>query len=545
LRLYHWSNPNYFKYMFMILISLILWGCTSPQVTQGLITNSVLADNKDIQIKLPSGSTVQEALKIANITLGEMDRVEPPVYTVLSDGDPVKIIRVREEYFIEQEVIPFERQELKNEALPEGEARLSQPGVNGLEEITYHRVFENDIEVSTNIVKSVILRAAIPEVVMIGSKASIASIDFPGKIAYISAGNAWVIENSTSNRRLVVSTGDLDGRVFSLSSDGGLLLFSRFSNDENIINSLWVATLNNDPVRIIDLGMSNVVHYAEYNSASTLISYSTVEWRETAPGWQANNDLYELSFSQSGYVGSPKLILEPNSGGVYGWWGMDFSWAPDEMSFLYSRPDGIGTVDGNDGLMTAIHDITPYQTGGNWAWVPGSAWSPDGKVIYTVDHISFDASGSEESQHFNLIALPLTGGSPVNLVDDVGMFAYPAPSPIQWKNNFMTTNSGLYLDQSAFSVAYLQAIFPDQSESSGYRLSIMDRDGSNQRPLFPEEGAVGLIPQHVLWSPGAMNSEGNYAIALIYNGNIWLVDTASGIALQVTGDGLTTQVDWR
>jgi hypothetical protein len=224
---------------------------------------------------------------------------------------------------------------------------------------------------------------------------------------------------------------------------------------------------------------------------------------------------------------------------------MDFSWAPDEMSFLYSRPDGIGTVDGNDGLMTAIHDIIPYQTGGNWAWVPGSAWSPDGKVIYTVDHLSFDASGSEESQHFNLIAIPLTGGSPVNLVNDVGMFAYPTPSPIQWKNNFMTTNSGLYLDQSAFSVAYLQAIFPDQSESSGYRLSIMDRDGSNQRPLFPEEGAVGLIPQHVLWSPGAMTSEGNYAIALIYNGNIWLVDTASGIALQVTGDGLTTQVDWR
>jgi hypothetical protein len=529
----------------LILISLILWGCTSPQVTQGLITISILADDKDIQNKLPSGSTVQEALKFTNVTLGEMDRVEPPVYTVLTDGDQVTIIRVREEYFIEQEVIPFERQELKNEALPEGEIRLSQPGVNGLEEITYHRVFENDIEVSTNIVKSVVLQAAIPEVVMIGSKESITLIEFPGKIAYISAGNAWIIENSTNNRRLVVSTGDLDGRVFSLSSDGGLLLFSRYSTDENIINSLWVATLTDDTVRIIDLGISNVVHYAEFNSTSTLIAYSTVEWRETAPGWQANNDLYELSFSPSGYIGSPKIILEPNSGGVYGWWGMDFSWAPDEMNYLYSRPDGIGIVDENDGLIIPIYDVTPYQTGGNWAWVPGSAWSPDGKIIYTVDHSSPDTSGLEESQQFNLIAIPLTGGSPVTLVNDVGMFAYPVPSPIQLKNNFMTTYSGSYLDQSAFSVAYLQAIFPDQSESSGYRLSMMDRDGSNQRPLFPEEGAVGLMPQHILWSPQAMSSEGNYAIALIYNGNIWLVDTSSGIKLQVTGDGLTTQVDWR
>jgi hypothetical protein len=224
---------------------------------------------------------------------------------------------------------------------------------------------------------------------------------------------------------------------------------------------------------------------------------------------------------------------------------MDFSWAPDEMNYLYSRPDGIGIVDENDGLITPIYDVTPYQTGGNWAWVPGSAWSPDGKIIYTVDHSSPDTSGLEESQQFNLIAIPLTGGSPVTLVNDVGMFAYPVPSPIQLKNNFMTTYSGSYLDQSAFSVAYLQAIFPDQSESSGYRLSMMDRDGSNQRSLFPEEGAVGLIPQHIQWSPQAMSSEGNYAIALIYNGNIWLIDTSSGIKLQVTGDGLTTQVDWR
>jgi hypothetical protein len=491
------------------------------------------------------GALIQEALKFTNVTLGEMDRVEPPVYTVLSDGDQVNIIRVREEYFIEQEVIPFEHQELKNEALPEGEIRLSQPGVNGLEEITYHRVFENDVEVSTNIVKSVVLQAAIPEVVMIGSKESITLIEFPGKIAYISAGNAWIIENSTNNRRLVVSTGDLDGRVFSLSSDGGLLLFSRYSTDENIINSLWVATLTDDTVRIIDLGISNVVHYAEFNSTATLIAYSTVEWRETAPGWQANNDLYELSFSPSGYIGSPKIILEPNSGGVYGWWGMDFSWAPDEMNYLYSRPDSIGTVDGNDGLMTAIHDIIPYQTGGSGHGCLDQPGLLTERVIYTVDHLSFDASGSEESQQFNLIAIPLTGGSPVTLVNDVGMFAYPVPSPIQLKNNFMTTYSGSYLDQSAFSVAYLQAIFPDQSESSGYRLSMMDRDGSNQRPLFPEEGAVGLIPQHILWSPQAMSSEGNYAIALIYNGNIWLVDTSSGIKLQVTGDGLTTQVDWR
>jgi hypothetical protein len=525
-------------------MSFIIWGCSSPQVTQGLITIDLTADKKDIQIKIPSGSTVQEALKTSQITLGEMDRVEPPVYTVLSDGDQVKVIRVREEYFIEQEVIPFEHQEIRNEALPEGERRLSQPGVNGLEEITYHRVFEDDIEVSTNIVKSVVLQAAIPEVVMIGSRSSFASIDIPGKIAYLSGGNAWVIDNSTSNRRLVISTGDLDGRIFSLSKDGKFLLFTRFANNKNSINTLWVASLQNDPAKLIDLGVNNVVHFAEFNPGSTIVAFSTDEWRETAPGWQANNDLSELGVSSSGYVGSTREILESNSGGVYGWWGMEFSWAPNGTALLYSRPDGIGIIDNRDGSMTSIYNIIPYQTGGDWAWVPGAAWSPDGNVIYTVDHFS-STNGSDVSQQFDLIAIPLIGGSPVRLIKDVGMFAYPSPSTLEHQIHYINTPSGTNLDQDSFSVAYLQAIFPGQSESSGYRLCLIDRDGSNQKYLFPEEGAVGLDPQQVVWSPEAMSPEGDYAIAFVYDGNIWFVDSGSGVVQQITGDGLTTKVDWR
>jgi len=545
LRLYHRTNINLLRSMIIIFLSLILWGCTAPQVTQGLITATITADNKDIQIKIPPGSTVQEALKTAQITLGTMDRVEPPLYTVLSDGDQVKIIRVREEYFIEQKVIPFDHQELRNEALPEGERRLSQPGINGLEEITFHRIFEDGIEVSKNIVKSIILQAAMPEVVMIGSRSSFASIDFPGKIAYLSAGNAWVIEKSTSNRRLLISTGDLDGRIFSLSKDGKFLLFSRFSSVENSINSLWVASLQKDPVKIIDLGEENIVHFADFDPGSTIVAYSTVEWRETSPGWQANNDLYEMGVSASGYVGSPRTILDPNSGGVYGWWGMDFSWSPDEINFLYSRPDSIGIIDGRNGTITSIYSITPYQTGGNWAWVPGTAWSPDGKIIYTVDHISSGPNEIVDSQKFDLIAIPLFGDSTLHLINNVGMFAYPVPSPVQQKTNFLDTLSGTFLDQASFSVAYLQAIFPDQSESSGYRLSVIDRDGSNQKYLFPEEGAAGLYPQKVVWSPEAMDSSGDYAIAFIYNGNIWFIDSNSGVAQQITGDGLTTRVDWR
>jgi hypothetical protein len=531
--------------MIILILSAILWGCTSPQVTQGLITTNITADKKDVQIKIPSGSTVQEALKTGQVRLGEMDRVEPPLYAILADGDHIKVIRIREEYYIEQEVIPFEHQALRNEALTEGEERLSQPGVNGLQEVTYHRIFEDDIEVSTNIVKTSVLKPAIPEIMMIGSRSSFVSIEFPGKIAYLSSGNGWIIEKSSGNRKLVVTTGDLDGRIFTLSPDGKFLLFSRYSSEGNSINTLWVASLEKDPVKIIDLSIRNVVHFAEFNPNSSKVAYSTVEWRETAPGWQANNDLFEISVTVNGFVGLPKEILESNSGGVYGWWGMDFSWSPDAVNLLYTRPDSIGVVNSNDGSMTSIYSITPYQTGGNWAWVPGASWSPDGNVIYSVDHVTAAPNEMQGIQYFDLLAVPFMGGSPVHLSSDVGMFAYPVPSPIQLMENFDNSTSGLSQDQAAFLVAYLQAIFPNQSEISGYKLCTMDRDGSNHKVIFPEEGAVGLNPQDVVWSPEPMGSGDEPAIAFVYNGNIWMVYSNTGEALQITGDGLITQIDWR
>jgi hypothetical protein len=545
LRLYHRSNINFLRSILFTFFALVIWGCAATQVTQGLITVSITADNREFQVKIASGSTVQEVLKSAQIMLGEMDRVEPPSYTVLSDGSQVKVIRGKEQYYIEQVIIPFEHQELKNEALPEGESRLSQPGVNGLEEITYHRVFEDDVEVSNTLVNSTVLKEAIPEVVMIGSRSTFASMSVPGRIAFLSAGNAWVIENTTGNRRLVVSTGDMDGRIFSLSSDGEFLLFTRFSSDNSTINSLWVANLKSDPVKLIDLGVENIVHYAEFDPGSSIVAYSTAEWRDTAPGWQANNDLYELGVSATGFVGSPQLDLEANSGGVYGWWGMEFSWAPNQIKYLYSRPDGIGIINSRDGTQISILNIVPYQSGGNWAWVPGAAWSPDGNMVYTVNQIASDADQLGGSQQFDIIAVPLTGGTPVDLVKNVGMFAYPEPSPVNHQSNFISDASGVTIDQDAFCVAYLQAIFPDQSETSGYRLLIIDRDGSNKKSLFPEEGAVGLDPQHVAWSPVRIETTGDYAIALIYNGNIWIIDTGSGLAQQITGDGLTSRVDWR
>lgn len=518
-------------------LALLLAGCAAPQITQSQITVSLTADGKAFQLQVPAGSTVQEALQRAGVELSSLDRVEPPTYTLLSDGASIRVIRVREEFEVEQVVIPFERQTLRNETLPEGETRLSQPGKNGLQEITYRRVFEDGVEVARTAVRSVIVEEAIPEIVMVGSQMPFLSLSIPGKLAYLSGGNAWVMEGTTGNRRPVVTTGDLDGRVFSLSPDGKWLLYTRKSEGENEINTLWATRLEGEANVVVDFKAANVVHFAQFSPESNQVAYSTVEPRLTAPGWQANNDLNLVGLSPSGFLSGVTLAVDSNSGGVYGWWGVTYAYGPREAQIAFARPDGVGLVDLAENALRLLLDILPYQTGGDWAWTPGMNWSPDGKFLLIVTHAAAQGDAAPEtSPQFDLTALPVEGGAPIQLATQVGMFAYPVPSPL------LKTPGA---EAMAYQVAYLQAITPLQSETSRYRLAVMDRDGSNRRVLFPAEGEPGLTPQEVVWSPAPMDAEGNYAIAVLHQENIWLVNAADGQAQQITGDGLISRMDWR
>jgi resuscitation-promoting factor RpfB len=159
-------------------------------------------------------------------------------------------------------------------------------------------------------------------------------------------------------------------------------------------------------------------------------------------------------------------------------------------------------------------------------------------ILYTVDHVSLAGSASpEESPLFDLTAIPLVGGAPVRLVSQSGMFSYPMPSPLQ------TLSSG----ENDYQIAYLQSIFPTQSETSRYRLAVMDRDGSDRRVLFPAEGSPGIIPQigWGAWSPEKFESTDSYNLAVIYQNNLWMVDVYGGEARQITGDDLVSRVDWK
>jgi resuscitation-promoting factor RpfB len=540
-----WSGLS-FKVLLSFLFLLIMGtaGCDlipAVPLQAEEIAIVIAADGIDHEVKIRPGSSVHQALTAANISLGAFDRSEPPIFSILNEPGQVKVVRVREEFEIVEEIVPYQNQVLRNESMPEGETRLIQPGENGIQEITYRRVYEDDASISFSPVKVVSIKEPVPEIFMVGSHAPFASFHIPGRLVYLLGGNVWLIQGHTGNRQPVITSGDLDGRIFSLSPDGQWLLFTRYTEEEDAINHLWAARIPEDPgmdeVEFVDLNVTNVVHFADWKPGSTYtVAYSTVEPRPVAPGWQANNDLQMLHMNSSGQVRHLPVQLETNMGGTYGWWGMTFAWSPDGNKMAYARPDSVGLLEMGEESLTQLLEVVPLLTRGEWAWVPGLSWGSDGKILFTVDHVQGrGAISPEESPFYDLTAISFEGGGSMSLVATAGMFTYPVVSPF--------LSSG----EKDYQVAYLQAIFPAQSETSRYQLAVMDRDGSNRRIIFPPEGAPGLTPQARwgAWSPEPLADTGSLAIALIYQDNLWVVDSAAGNARQITGDDLITRVDWK
>ena len=520
-----------------LLAAVLLAGCIGPQATAGTIEVRIHADGRSLTQTVASGSTVQQALDAADLTLGQLDKVDPPAYTVVTDGTDITITRVTERFEIEQVVIPFERQTLRNESLPAGETRLLQAGSNGQEEITYRIVEEAGKEISRNPVRQQVIQPPQPEIVMIGGQESYTPVEIAGRLAYLSNGNAWLMAANTGNRRPLVVTGDLDGRVFKLSPDGHWLLFTRHTdNDETNINSLWVVSTTDAQAQPVSLDVQNIIHFADWSPKADplMIAYSTADPSPAAPGWQANNDLQLLVLSAEGRVIKRTTLIGTNAGGEYGWWGTNFAWAPDGVHLAYARADGVGEVDIRNPEMDSLVGEVPFQTLGDWAWVPGVAWGLDSRTLFLVDHgAPVGIESAAASPVFDLVALPPSGTAALDLASRTGMFALPSTSPAD------VLASG----ETAYRVAFYQASSPLDSQDSSYRLVAMDRDGSNRLTLFPAQGDPGLkgddLQRPPAWSPDGTR------LAVVYGGDLYLVDSVSGQAQRLTGDAQTSAYDWK
>lgn len=514
---------------------ILLAACTGTRSISGDLRVSVVADGQTHAVRVPAGASVQAAVDAAGIVLGELDRLTPPAFTVLQDGDTVQVTRISERFEIETSAVPFERQTLRNEALPEGETRLLQAGENGTQETTFRIVLEDGVEASRTPVKLEVVQAPRPEIVMVGVQAAFSPVPVDGSLAYVSGGNVWIISGDSGSRRPVVLTGDADGRILKLSPDGRWVLYTRRGEEgTDDINTLWVASTLLSDYPAIDLKAANVIHFADWSphTEALVVAYSTVEPRPAAPGWQANNDLILATVhigNESGRVGRRETVLPANAGGQYGWWGTSYAWADDGEHLAFARADGVGWIDVNEPSFDTLLPLVPYQTLGDWAWVPGVAWGHDGRTLFTVRHgAPVGLESDAASPVFDVVALQPSLGSVLPMQERTGMFAYPSVSPVVEQPD----------GELAYQVAFLQALTPLESRDSRYQVVVADRDGSNREVVFPAAGEPGLEPQVIAWAPDATR------LALIYRGDVYIVDVASGVGHRLTSDGQATIVDW-
>lgn len=521
--------------LWVLMVITAIAGCIPEDNTPRLIV-SLVADGRERTFEYTVPVTVGEFLGDAELEVGELDRVNPPEFTQITDGMRVTVVRVTQEVECEEEEIPFRQRTVPNEGLEAGEERLGQAGQAGTEQICYRVNIEDGVRRDSVEIGREILVEPQDEVVYVGPTGEVDPIPVEGTLAYINNGNAWVIRGSTTAKRPLTTNGDVDGRAFELAPDGERLLFTRQSlpgSGDGFFNQLYIinntASTNAEPVALVP---GNVLYAEWIPGVNNTISYSTGEPRAAAPGWQALNDLWTMRIDpRSGDSLSVDQVLEPSSGGLYGWWGTQYEWSRDGSQLAWVRADSIGLVDLASGELTTLIEYPVFNTFQPWSWRATISWSPDNQLLLTTVHgLPIGSEPPETSPAFHVAVTDTAGSFNAEIFRNAGIWASPQYSPL--------LNTGSEFPEGR--MAYLRCRdFPNcVNPTAEYDLIVADRDGSNTRVVFPEDGQRGLSAQDFAWSPDGQQ------IALIYLGNLWIVDVDTAVASQLTIDGGASQPRW-
>jgi hypothetical protein len=531
-----------------------LWGCVAPprEITRDTLPEAVRVapratsrgapqtttlllhlDGTDREIEA-SAPTVRGALEEASVQLGPLDLVVPPLWTPLRPGLAISITRVVEER--EERVITATAQTVRDEFLAPEEGRVLVAAREGREEFVYRRSYDGPQLLGRELVRRHIVVPAQGEVRLVGTKGSLASVPLSGTVAYIANGDAWVLRRESGQKRPLTQGQALDGRVFDLSPDGRWLLYTSPATVTAVsppatppatvttvlptgtpqvlptatvtaaLNALWVVdtvVLNATPR---DTGVRGAL-WAAWSPQGGAFAYSSAEATRGTPGWRARNDLRLATWPAL----TATLLLSPTTAFPYAWWGEQWAWSPDGRRLAYARADSLGLYELGSAARRPLATFPPFQTQGNWVWLPALAWARGGDRLAATVH-----QGEESAATFALLLLALDGAPPRELAHGVGAWAMPA-----WASAGETLALGLPQGVAEYSLHTLA-------------LAAAERPS----PLFPAEIATSAYPDFA-WSP-----TGRQLIAA-HQGDLFLFDLERGNARPLTASGLASHVRWR
>ena len=525
------------RILLLAVFSMTFAAC-QPAAEENLMTVTLIADGLKQTFSYAGAGTVAEFLAEAQIELGNQDRISHPLLTPITDGMRITVRRVMETQACQQEAIPFARRFVLYEGIPAGEERLAKSGQPGVQEACYRILFEDGVESQrTPAGQPTMLTEPIDEIIYVGTLNEVEPLALMGTLSYINNGNAWTIKGNTSAKRPLTASGGLDSLVFDQNEDGTLLIYTRGTADGDFFNELWmIGTVENSTA--VRLAPTDVL-YAEWRPRTRhTIAYSTGEGRQAMPPRRALNNLWLMDIDRhTGRAVDIEAIIPESDGGRYGWRGTDFSWSPQGDRIAWARADAMGIVDFEEKKLIALLDYTAFDTSQFGVWLPPLSWSHDGHFIASIRRGA--PLGSESAaidSVFDLAVTSADGRYSAQVKTAVGIWAAPSYSP------------GIAAPNSDFPrgwLAYLQARAPYNSIDSQYDLVVADRDGSSRRIIFPPAARAGmqmsdfgLSANGFAWSPDAR------FIALVYQGNLWIVDIQSSDSYQVTFDGGAAHPVW-
>lgn len=533
--------PRSLTLLTILLLSwLLLAACQTVDDAPAMIVQ-VQVDNVGRSYQVPESMTVEEFLTEIGVEWDSDDRLVPPPFTQITDGTQITIVRVEQEEVCEEQEIPFEVEIVYNEAFAPDEERITQTGQNGVQRVCHRITYENGVaQESVQIGQPEIITEPIDEIRVVGVDEVVEPFPITGTLAYINNGNAWVITRTSTNKRPLTTTSDLDSLVLDISPDGRYLIFTREPADsQSFVNELWLIPTDGQS-QAIQLTATNVLYAQWLQNQENTISYSTSEPQDIVPYWRALNNVFtERIDPTTGESLAVRQIVEESSGGLYGWWGTVYRWSPEGDTLAWVQADGMGIYD-EAGLQEPLLQYTNFRNLQNWSWRANVSWSWDGSLLATTVHgPPLGNEPPDTSRVFNIVITNTSGDFEATIVEEAGMWSSPQFSPpIENPNSEYTTG---YL-------AYLQARDPNNSVYGEYDLVVADRDGSNARIVFPppnragitwaDFGLTGLTPQGYTWSPDGRQ------IAVIYEGNLWVVDVLSGASHQLTFDGGSQHPVW-
>lgn len=512
-----------------MLAAAILLGCTRAP-SENVMRVTVRADGEELTYGTTESVTVENFLSQAGFEYTPDDRIVPPLYTQITDGTRITIVRVQERETCEDEEIPYTVRTIENENFAPGERRIQRDGRDGLQRTCYRIIIQNGVEQERIPVgQPAVIEEPIDEIVFVGVNQTVEPFPVTGTLAYINNGNAWVVQRNSVEKRPLTVSGDLDGLVLALSDNGRYLLYTRESLDPDFINELWLIETRGQSSPV-PLNITDVLAAHWVPRQPDIIAYSTGEKSDLPPGWRAYNNLIEQRVDLvSGRALMVRPVIPESRNDLYFWWGTGFAYSPQGQQIAWSKADGAGLY-AADGTPEPLLTYSFFRVMQNWSWRASLSWSPDGRLLASTVHGDPIADEPPDtSPVFDIAIADAQGRYSATIVERTGMWASPQFSPT-------TTNPQL---------AYLQARDPENSIYGEYDLRIADRDGSNTRTIFPDDGMPGItwehfavVPQEYVWSPDGRS------IAITYLGNIWVIDVESNAARRITVDGQSQFPVW-